>query len=313
MARLCIDLVLSVLLHLNMSSHQTNKDKPRSAKCHHFCHPFDSHNYCPTCREAGKGDDPCVTFISPCTICASFTEEQQTKITHRKRYTKRDKKSDKKNDEAADILGDNSVESFGGSQAELEVAAERLFSSPPRPQPLAFEALKTSACTVPPTPDTILQQKLETKLEKSLGSRIDIQIDQKMDSFQANMLEAMKALREDFQKSLQKSKEVEVDQTTASASKPGPSNKNLDPPSTNSNIVEAMEVEYGPDLPPRLDVQDSHFDDASGVHSSAVEEPSRLPSTLPKKSCHSHKHHSVAPSSASDHSTLSFPKTLDLP
>ena len=90
---------------------------------------FDSHNYCPTCREAGKGDDPCVTLLSPCEICASFTEEQQTKITHRKRYIKRDKKSDK-NDGDTDLLGDNSVDLFGGSQAELEVAADRLFSSP---------------------------------------------------------------------------------------------------------------------------------------------------------------------------------------
>ena len=125
-----------------MSSHQSNKDKPRASKCHYFCHPFDSHNYCPTCREAGNGDDPCVTFISTCEICASFTEEQQTKITPRKRYVKRseNKKSDQ-NDEDLDLLGDNSIESFAGSHAELEVAAEHLFTSPPRPQPLAFEAL----------------------------------------------------------------------------------------------------------------------------------------------------------------------------
>ena len=119
---------------LNMSSHQSNKDKPRASKCHHFCHPFDSHNYCPTCREAGKGDDPCVTLLSPCEICASFTEEQQPKIIHRKRYIKKDKKSDK-NDGDADLLGDTSVDSFEGSQAELEVAAERLFTSPPPPSP----------------------------------------------------------------------------------------------------------------------------------------------------------------------------------
>ena len=100
--------------------------------CHHFCHSFDSHNYCPTCREVGKGDDLCVTFMSPCEICASFTEEQLTKITHRKRYIKRgDRKTDKNDDEDAELLGDNSIESFGGSPAELEVAAERLFTSPP--------------------------------------------------------------------------------------------------------------------------------------------------------------------------------------
>ena len=129
-----------------MSSHQTNKDKPRASKCHHFCHSFDVRIYCPTCREAGKGDDPCVTLLSPCNICASFTEEQQTKITHRKRYIKRgdkkSEKSDKNDDLEAELLGDNSIDSFGGCHAGLEVAAERLFTSPPRPQPLAFEALR---------------------------------------------------------------------------------------------------------------------------------------------------------------------------
>ena len=87
-----------------MSSHQSNKDKPSAAKCNHFCHSFDSHNYCPTCREADKGDDPCVTLMSPCEICASFTEKQQTKITHRKRYIKRgEKKTDKSDDLDAEL------------------------------------------------------------------------------------------------------------------------------------------------------------------------------------------------------------------
>ena len=40
----------------------------------------------------GKGDDPCVTFDSPCEICSSFTEEQLIKITHRKHYVKKQKK-----------------------------------------------------------------------------------------------------------------------------------------------------------------------------------------------------------------------------
>ena len=37
-----------------MSTHQTSA-KPRSSICRHFCFPFDSHNYCPTCRESSKG------------------------------------------------------------------------------------------------------------------------------------------------------------------------------------------------------------------------------------------------------------------
>ena len=61
-----------------------------------------------------------------------------------------------------------------------------------------------------------------------------------MGAFQANILEAMKSLREDFQKSLSKtSSQMEVDQISASASKPGPSNTRLDPLSTNT--VESMD------------------------------------------------------------------------
>ena len=75
-----------------MSAHQTNKDKPRSSKCRHFCFPFDTHNYCPTCRESGKGDDPCVTFENPCEICSSFTEEQMLKISQNKNVILRSKR-----------------------------------------------------------------------------------------------------------------------------------------------------------------------------------------------------------------------------
>ena len=189
-----------------MSSHQSNIDKPRAANCSHFCHPFDTHNFCPTCREAGKGDDLCVTLVSSCTICSSFTEEQITKISHRKRYSKKSDKKDKAEDMGLELLGDNSIESFGGSQAELEIAADRLFTSLPHPQPLSFESLsiRTPARTVPPTPGTALQLKVQANLEKSLSSRFDIQMDQKMGAFQASMLEAFNNLCEDFQKSLQK-------------------------------------------------------------------------------------------------------------
>ena len=70
------------------------------------------------------------------------------------------------------------MESFSGSHADLEGAADNLFASPPHPQPLRFEALslKTPAKTVPPTPGTALQQKIESKLEKSLGTQFKIQL-----------------------------------------------------------------------------------------------------------------------------------------
>ena len=111
-----------------MSAHQSNKYKPSSGKCRHFCFPFHIHNYCPTCRESGKGDDPCVTFESPCQICASFTEDQMLKILQRKHYIKKQKShtANSKDDEL-DLLGDD-VDSFTGSSADLKSAADNLFT-----------------------------------------------------------------------------------------------------------------------------------------------------------------------------------------
>ena len=124
---------------VKMSTHQTSA-KPRSSKCRHFYFPFDSHNYCPTCRESGKGDDPCVTNKSPCNICASFSEEQQIKIKHRRQYIRKHKTSDPNTSKDDLDLLDDDGDAFSGSQADLEGVADNLFS-PPRPQPLRFESL----------------------------------------------------------------------------------------------------------------------------------------------------------------------------
>ena len=211
---------------MSSNTQRTSKDKPRSLKCRHFCLPFDNHNYCPSCRKANRGDDPsiCVTLESPCDICSGFSDEQMQKIKNRKRYVRKQKPVTSKDDEL-DLLGDEDVESFTGSQADLEGAADNLFASPPCPQPLRFKSLslKTPAKTVPPTPGTALQQKIESKLEKSLGSEFNIQLQQQMVVFQVSMLEAMKCLRDEFQSFKKTYKEVEVDQTSTSASKPGTS------------------------------------------------------------------------------------------
>ena len=111
---------------------------------------FDSHNYCPTCRESNKGDDPCGTNEKPCEIC--FLEEQILKIKHSRRYVRQQKVADTSKDDELDLLGDEDMESFAGCHADLEGAADNIFASP-CPQPLCFEALslKTPAKTVPPT------------------------------------------------------------------------------------------------------------------------------------------------------------------
>ena len=161
---------LGIFCCIKISSHQVSS-KPTSFKCQHFCFPFDSHNYGPSCRESGKGDDPCVTNLSPCNICSNFTEQQQTKIKHRRRYTRKQKSSNiNTTKDNLNLLGDDE-ESFTVTQADLGGAAENLFSSPPRPQPLRFESLSLKTPhNVPPTPGTALQNKIESRLEKSLGS-----------------------------------------------------------------------------------------------------------------------------------------------
>ena len=122
------------------------------------------------------------------------------------------------------------MDSCTGSQADLESAADNLFTSPLRPQPPPFSSmsLKTPAKTVPPTPGTALQQKIEANLEKSLGNTLNIHLQQQIGSLQASMLEAFQSLRD----KLSTKKQAEVDQTLASASKPGPSSSavNLDLP-----------------------------------------------------------------------------------
>ena len=119
------------------------------------------------------------------------------------------------------IKEEDDMEAFSGSQADLEGAAEDLFSSP-YPQPLRFETLSLKTPKpVPPTPGTALQQKIETKLEKSLGTQFNIHLQQQMGVFWAFIMEAFQSLRDKFQTMKKSAKELEVDQTTASASKSG--------------------------------------------------------------------------------------------
>ena len=66
-----------------MSSDQTSA-KPRSSKCRH-----NLHNYSPTCRESGKGDDLCVTNQAPCNICKDLSAEQHAKNKNRRWYTQK--------------------------------------------------------------------------------------------------------------------------------------------------------------------------------------------------------------------------------
>ena len=221
-------------------------------------------------------------FETPCKICAFFTEGQLIKITHRKRYVKKQKDTTSSKDDELDLLGDENVDSFTGSDADLESATDNLFTSPPHPQPLPFSLLsiQTPAKTVPPTPGTGLQQKIESNLEKSLGNTLNIHLQQQMGSFQASMLEVFQSFRD----KLTTKRRAEVDQSSATASKPGPStsavNLDLPPPRPRTNShVEEMEVDYGPALPPHLG---SDLHNASDQNSNASKEGSEKALDRPK-------------------------------
>ena len=255
---------LGIFYCLKISSHQAST-KPRSSKCGRFCFPFDLHK--------GRVMIP-VSPIYLLAISANFTEEQQTKIKHRRRYTWKQKSSSK---DDLDLLGDDE-ESFTGIQADLEGAAENLFSSPPRPQPLRFESLSLKTPhTVPPTPGTALQNKIESRLEKSLGNSLNIQLKQEMGVFQDSMLEAMKSLRDEML-SFHKASDLGVVKTSNSAQvKPLPGTSSQpDPPTLTSNPtpsehsdVQPMDLEpYEPPLPPKSSQhQSEHASKHSDVES----------------------------------------------
>ena len=132
------------------------------------------------------------------------------------------------------------------------VLPPNLFSSP-RPQLLNVESL---SLRTPQTvhPGTALQNKIESKLEKSLGNQFNIQ--QQM-VFQASMLEAMKSLREEMQ-SMKKASDVEVVKTSASTSKAGPRTQpdpilHTNPRTSNHSDAQTMETDFcGPSLSTRF-------------------------------------------------------------
>ena len=200
---------------------------------------------------------------------------------------------------------------------------------------MRFESLSLKTPqTVPPTPGTALHNKIESRLEKSLGSTFNMQLKQEMGVFQASMLEAMKCLRDEML-SFKKASESDVVKTSDSAKagpKPGPSNQ-PNPIPTRTSIsrasdhsdVQAMDTDfYGPPLPPKSsqNVQselaskqsDIESDQWHSEHHSESEHPERV---CPKAKKHSDKrkhkvrakYYSQSSSSEEDESSAPTKKT----
>ena len=188
--------IVLLLLRLKCLSHQTNKDKPRAQKCRHFCFSFDQQQLLPTCREAGKGDDPCVTFETPCDICASFTDEQMKKIQHRKRYL------------VLKIMNLIFWAKATGIPSLAQMLTIFLPHPPPHPPPPPTPVLSLLPSVLylsrhqpslfHPPQVRLYNKKIQSNLEKSLGNSLNIHLQQQMGSFQASMLEAFQLLREEL-------------------------------------------------------------------------------------------------------------------
>ena len=66
-------------------------------------------------------------------------------------------------------------DAFYGSQADLEGAAENLFSSPPSPQPRRFESL--SLKTPQTVPGTALQNKIDSRIKQKTNAEVIVVTD----------------------------------------------------------------------------------------------------------------------------------------
>ena len=80
------------------------------------------------------------------------------------------------------------------SHEGLENTAQQLYSSPPH-LPTPEELLIKMPQNVPPTPGTALQHRID-KIEKSLGSQMNIQLQQQMGVFEASIMESLDSLRD---------------------------------------------------------------------------------------------------------------------
>ena len=163
---------------------------------------------------------------------------------------------------------------------------------------MRFESLSLrTPQTVPSTPGTALQNKMESKLEKSLGNQFNIQLQHQMGVFQASMLEAMKSLREEMQ-SMKKASEAEVVKTSASTSKAGPSTQpdsimHLNTWTSDHSDAQPMETDFcGPSLPLRFtqSVQSDHGSKHSDPQSEHSEQSQRVCSSKAKKHSDKKKH-----------------------
>ena len=95
-----------------MAEIQVKKGNKQAPGCRHFMSDWDSHNYCPSCRDKGKGDDVCVKEKpEDCYICLQFSSEQLKKLKARKIQRKAKENNSIFKELEDSLLGTDSVSS----------------------------------------------------------------------------------------------------------------------------------------------------------------------------------------------------------
>ena len=92
---------------------------------------FDSHNFCPTCRDRGKGDDVCVKEKpEDCYICLQFSAEQMKKLKPRKSSKKSKEETVSKEVEDSLLGVETTSGSVAASSASIGSATPQVSSDP---------------------------------------------------------------------------------------------------------------------------------------------------------------------------------------
>ena len=95
-----------------MAEIQVKKGNKQAPGCRHFMSDWDSHNYCPSCRDKGKGDDVCVKEKpEDCYIYLQFSSEQLKKLKARKIQRKAKENNNISKELEDSLLGTDSVSS----------------------------------------------------------------------------------------------------------------------------------------------------------------------------------------------------------
>ena len=148
---------------------RVKKGNKQAPCCRHFMSDWDSHNYCPSCTDKGKGDDVCEKEKpEDCYICLQFSSEQLKKLKARKIQRTAKENSNISKELKDSVLGTDSVSSET-SASNIQSSSSSNSSSDPLQLILAklesrqgrISSLERSSSTVKSTTNSAVSCNVE--------------------------------------------------------------------------------------------------------------------------------------------------------